>query len=169
MNTIKNNQKLARLHEEDQSDRSGDISKKDNDQIRKNDSRHRREVDKMISNNDLQTAKDYYRAAMIFQHGSEVSDFKKAASLAQKAIELGSEKAKWLYAAATDRSLVFSGRKQKFGTQFKRPRHDDGSLGEWELDPVDKRISDDTRAKYNVPSLGEAQAKIQKMNNKLED
>ena len=90
---------------------------------------------------------DYFRAAMIFQHGSDVKHIKKAQELAKKGMGLENEKCRWLYAAATDRILMMKGKKQKFGTQFKK------NGGKWELHPVQPGITDAERRRYNVLPL----------------
>lgn len=98
------------------------------------------------------TAVDYYHAALVFQHGVKPSDFKKANKLAKKSMEMGEERAKWMYAASMDRWLLSINKPQKFGTQFIQQKGKD-----WELSqPIDKTTSDKERAKYNVPPLSKA-------------
>jgi len=69
----------------------------------------------------VRTAEDFYRAAMLFQHGTEASDWRKARELALRAVELHPEyrEAKWLAAAALDRELVRTGKRQRYGTQYR--------------------------------------------------
>jgi len=73
-------------------------------------------------------------------------------------MKLGFEKAKWLYAAAQDRLLIKQGKKQKYGTQYKRKD------GIWFLYPVNKSINDRERKKYNVPTLKESFSKLEGLN-----
>ncbi|HVZ58478.1 MAG TPA: SEL1-like repeat protein [Patescibacteria group bacterium] len=54
--------------------------------------------------------------ALLFQHGDTVKDYEKAHNFAKKAVEMGSNVTKWLYAATLDRLLVAQGKPQKFGT-----------------------------------------------------
>ena len=98
-----------------------------------------------ILHNRKLAAIDYYHAAMVFQHSE---DIKTAVSLAKKSMDMGYEKAKWLYAAATDRYLVRQGKKQRYGTQFKLMK--DGALVPL---PINKRVSDKERELYNVPPV----------------
>ncbi|PIR41337.1 MAG: hypothetical protein COV31_01780 [Candidatus Yanofskybacteria bacterium CG10_big_fil_rev_8_21_14_0_10_46_23] len=96
----------------------------------------------IIKRKDL-VGEDYHRAAMIFHH---IGDIKIATSLANKSIDMGYEKARWLYAATVDRGLVMKGRKQKYGTQFKVLK--DGSV---KFYPINKRTPESEKKKYNVP------------------
>lgn len=89
-------------------------------------------------------------AALIFQHGTTPEDYKQAHEFAKKAVDMGSNVTKWLYAATLDRYLVSIGKKQKFGTQFIEKN------GQWERCPVDGTISDKQREEYYVPPLSQA-------------
>ncbi len=159
-NSKKDSKQLKKIFEADQKDRSGDLDDVDPSKLKERDEVRKGKAKELLEKGVVTTGKDYYHAAMIFQHGSGVGDFKKAVSLAEKSMELGYEKAKWLYAAATDRKLMFEGKKQKFGTQYQFKEADQ----KWVLYPVDEQISDKTRSKYNVPSLQEMRKKIKKKN-----
>lgn len=92
---------------------------------------------------------DNYHAAMVLQHSDKTEHYKLANELCSKAMELGEEKAKWLYAATLDRYLLSSGNKfQKYGTQYQKNDH-----GLWELYPIDPMTTDEIRVQYDVPSL----------------
>ena len=101
---------------------------------------------------------DYFMAGMIFQHGMTIEDSKKTIVLAKKGADLGNDQAKWLYAAATDRLLIRQGKKQKFGTQYTKKNN------KWRLCPVDRKITDKERVKYNVVPLKEALSKAEVWN-----
>ena len=88
--------------------------------------------------------------AYLLQHGSTQTDYKLAHKYAKKAVEMGSNVTKWLYAATLDRWLVSQGKKQKFGTQFKKVN------GKWILLPLDGSISDEKRKEFGVPPLAQA-------------
>ena len=158
------NKKLFNLFKSDQADRapdkirSYDAVKNGWKRLMDADIRRLKEVRRILKTDKNLNAEDYFHAAMVFQHGQKLSDYKMAASLAKTSAELGDEKAKWLYAAATDRLLVNLGRKQKYGTQYQK------ESGKWVLMPVDRRTSDHTRTKYNVPNLREAKARARVMN-----
>ena len=113
----------------------------------------------MIEKGLVKTARDYYHAAMIFQHAIEVSGNKLAQKLAKKSADMGEGDAKWLYAAATDRILMRQNKKQKYGTQYsQRCIAGSGDKVEriFELYPYDENTTDEERRKYNVPTLEEA-------------
>jgi hypothetical protein len=73
----------------------------------------------MISGGEVNTSNDLYRAALIFQHGSEPKDFLIAHRLASMAAINGQRPARWLIAAALDRFLMSLGQAQLYGTQFE--------------------------------------------------
>ena len=63
-----------------------------------------------------------------------------------------------LAAASKDRSLMWQGKPQLYGTQFKKV---DGRWILWEVDPS---ITDEERAKWNVPPLAEQKKKLETLN-----
>lgn len=120
--------------------------------IDKKDRERKKRVKEIMSAGGLKVGADYHHAALIFQHGNTTADYKKANELAKKGIELGDERSKWLYAATLDRWLLSSGKAQKYGTQFEKEKN-----GDWEVaKPIDRSITDEERAKCNVPPLAEA-------------
>src|SRR3989337_2290265 len=100
-------------------------------------------VKEIIDSGGLKVAKDFYHAALIFQHGEASKDFQKANELARKAMEMGDERAKWLFAASLDRWLLSVGKPQKFGTQFIQ-----NSQGEWEVVSQTFEVCQPTKAIY---------------------
>jgi len=162
MKTI--SKQLQDLFTADQKDRSDGALWEDanfRNEVSKRDKVRKEEVSKYIKNDQLQTAEDYYFSAMIFQHGDSVADFKQAHQLAKTSMNMGYESAKWLYAASLDRLLLHQGRKQRYGTQYRKENN-----GKWFLPPVDEIISDDERKKYNVLILSDMTKKIKKLNKK---
>jgi len=123
---------------------------------------HQRQVEVMhyLQAGVVNSAEDLYHAAMIFQHGNCPEHFKLANLLAKMAIENGSDRARWLYAATLDRYLMSEGRPQQFGTQFVTI----GKTGTWELYDFDPATTDEERARYNVPPLAVQKQKLEKMN-----
>ena len=99
----------------------------------------------------LSTGQDYHCAALILQHGETTVDYKKAHEFAAKAVNLGDESAKWLYAATIDRWLLSQEKLQLYGTQFKILEN-----GDVELYPVDPKVTDEERAEWDVPPLAKA-------------
>lgn len=155
-----NNLELESLYEQDINERNnvnwdkaslGQITK-----INKKDKVRRKKVLSLFNKGKIQSVKDYHHAALIFQHGDSTDDFKQAHEFARKALELGDESARWLYAATLDRYLLSLGRPQKYGTQFKL-----NDNKEWEFaQPIDPSVTDEERLKYNVPPLSQALQKF---------
>jgi hypothetical protein len=122
------------------------------EELRERDKIRRQKTKELLNSSSLSTGLDFHHASLIFQHGEITEDYKLAHELAERAVNLGDETAKWLYAATFDRWLLSSGKPQKYGTQFKQNEDDD-----WELAlPIDPSITDEERAKYNVPPLSDA-------------
>jgi hypothetical protein len=82
------------------------------------DKKRRLAVRKIMTAGRLGTAKDFERAAYVFQHGQDPDDYLLAHVLAVVAVEKGDKDATWVSAATLDRYLGAIGRKQIFGTQF---------------------------------------------------
>lgn len=155
----KYNLKINKLFLADQKDR-----KKKNinwDIIGKKDIERLKKLNQIIKNNKNLSPEDYYMIAMLYQHGVKLSDIQKAKYYAYKSMKLGYEKAKWLYAAATDRFLMYKGKKQKYGTQFKINKK-----GKWIFYPVNKNTTDKERFRYNVLPLKESKRLAVKLNKK---
>lgn len=113
-------------------------------------------VDSIRAAGGIQTANDYYHAAMVYQHGADSTSYRLAYEHARRAVEKDPEhaKAKWLSAAAWDRYLDELGRPQWYGTQY---RCQDGVR---RLLPVeDGRVTDAERVALGVPTLAEARAR----------
>lgn len=155
---VKDNPILKKFFLEDQNDRR-DIAnpnpRKTWEAVTADDLKRRKKVQLLLDKGTIKTAEDYYRAAMIFQHGTKSDEYRLAKDLAEKSVNMGNEEARWLYAATTDRLLCALGKKQKFGTQYQwvvlkeSEKYYDAML----LQPYDKRTTDLLRAKYNVPPL----------------
>ena len=101
----------------------------------------------LLLKGQLQTPDDYFHAAMIFQHSLDRTgrDHLISHVLATVAAFEGHQGARWLTAAALDRSLQFSGHKQFFGTQSRRNKN-----GEWVGGDFDKHRTEALRRAYGV-------------------
>jgi tetratricopeptide (TPR) repeat protein len=152
------NSELARLYEEDQKDRTGGPGKIDWSVVSKRDAERQKRVLEIAGQGGLKEAEDYYHAAMVFQHGENLEDYDRAHQWCLKAVELGNDDARWLAAATKDRWLMNQGKPQLYGTQFKKA---DGKWILWEVDPS---VTDEERARWDVPPLAEAQARVKQMN-----
>ena len=156
-----NNPELERLYKEDQVDReAGPNADIDWQAVSKRDAERRARVREIVDKGGATTSTDYYHAAMVYQHGTEVPEYDEAHRLAMKAVELDPEnkQARWLAAASKDRSLMWQGKPQLYGTQFKKV---DDRWVLWEVDPA---ITDEERAKWNVPPLAEQRKKLETLN-----
>ena len=157
------NKSIKALHDADQRDRQ-DLPKFGTKAFKKRvsgmsarDKVRQKKVEHILKTHKNLDEVDYYHAAMVFQH-SQMNQ-KRAVMLAKKSMNMGNEKAKWLYAAAYDRMLRGEGKKQKYGTQFWLIKN-----GKAKVQPYDKRTSDKTREKFNVPPIEQKLKEIQKIN-----
>lgn len=92
---------------------------------------------------------DLYHAAWLCNHGEHAAEALRAHDLAREAAERGHAPARWLAAAAYDRSCMYGGRAQKYGTQFAP----DGVRHRlWDVEPA---TTDAERAGWDVPPLAE--------------
>jgi hypothetical protein len=151
------NGELLDLFTADQGDRVGKI---DWSVVNVRDEARRKRVDEILTAGGAKVADDFYHAAMVYQHGSTPAEVQRARDLALKAVALDAThaRAKWLAAAAEDRVLMYEGKPQKYGTQFKKL---EGKWVVWEVDPA---VTDEERAKWNVPPLASAKARAEQMN-----
>jgi hypothetical protein len=116
------NAELIQLYDEDQADRAGGWETIDWTKVTPRDQARRKRVDEIVAAGGAKVADDYYHAAMVYQHGDTGDEIQRAHDLAVEAVELDRDHdaAKWLAAAAEDRKLMYEGKPQKWGTQYKR-------------------------------------------------
>lgn len=134
------------------------------------DAQRRVQVRAMLTAGSIKTAEDYYNAALIMQHGSEVQDYKLAFSLANLSAVIDPESksftpayktGKWLMAAAWDRHLMNLGKPQWYGTQITKPH---GSAL-WEVYPLDETaVTDAERQAHGIMPREEMRQKVAEMN-----
>lgn len=94
-----------------------------------------------------------YAAAWVLNHGDLTEEAALGSRLATLAADKGRSGARWLAAAALDRSLMYAGQPQKYGTNIVP----DG-VG-WRLWDVDPATTDAERVANDVPPLAEMQAR----------
>lgn len=157
---LPDNAELAALHNADQADRGGAV---DWQVVARRDKQRRQQVSAMLAAGALRTARDYYHAALVFQHGQTPDDYALAFALATIARKLAPDLAapKWLSAAAFDRYLVSRKMPQWYGTQSAIPFDTNVET----LEPVDpKAVSDEERVALGVPRLQDKLADIAERN-----
>ena len=152
---------LARLHAEDQADRTPPAGAAiDWTRITPRDHVRAARIKELNAEGRLQTAADFHHAAMILQHGDAPEDFLLAHELCILAIASGDASALWLCAASEDRFLGRIERKQRFATQYRN----DGPATPMRLTPVDDGVTDAMRASFHCPTLAEAKANEARFN-----
>jgi hypothetical protein len=123
---------------------------------------HRQEVYRLMARALIREGIDQYRAALILQTAdrSEGPDIcLEAHYLAAEAMEKGVDNAAYVAAAALDRYLVLSGRRQRYGTQYFVDND-----GRYQLYPLDTTTTDSVRAIWDVPPLSRLRAEIDSLN-----
>ena len=144
------NSDLKKLYEDDKNDRwLWENKKLNNNQIKQNDEKRLKAAKKLLSQKkiDLDEIWNCHYLCLLFMHSgsNDPEDYRKAHEFAKKAVLLGSNVTKWLYAASLDRWLVSQGKLQKYGTQY------DFKSGR--IFPYDKSTTDAERKKYGVVPL----------------
>ncbi|MBP8062978.1 MAG: hypothetical protein KAY29_03830 [Brevundimonas sp.] len=121
--------------------------------LRDRDRARREAVMDLLADGWPEDADGLYAAAWVLNHGDLSEEAALGSRLAARAAELGRPGARWLAAAALDRSLMYSERPQKYGTNIVP----DG-VG-WRLWDVDPATTDAERVANDVPPLAEMQAR----------
>lgn len=109
------------LFEEDQKDREDGLLQKDSELLSVRDASRYEKANKLFEQY-RQTPESFsgemkFNLALLFQHGINAGDYKKAFELAQAAERDGFDGAETLVKAAEDRYLLSLGQSQKWGTQ----------------------------------------------------
>ncbi len=130
--------------------------------LNKEDSLRQIKVDEFFKENKIKTAKDFYNAGIIFQHGKDTVASKKAVEYFGKAIEMDSTLNRWWYAAAVDRDLMRREEPQIYGTQFVKNKTTNNLWKRYEIDIT--IITDKQRKYYKVGTLAEQRERERLMN-----
>ena len=158
---LTDNHELHQIYQQDQSERQ--MENIDWEVLLTKDSLRQFRVLELLDSNKVRTSKDYYHAAMIFQHGMDTIASGLAVKFMRTSLELDSSANKWLLAAAIDRDLMRREKPQIYGTQYVKM----GKDADWELYKLDStKITDAERKEFNVETLEEQRVKLQRMNNK---
>lgn len=150
---VRDREEVRRLHDEDQADRAAPAI--DWTVVGPRDRARLKRVKDLFATDGLHTANDYYRSAMILQHGEAPEDFLLAHEFCVVAIIKGKNdrESAWLAASAEDRFLMNIGRPQRFGTQFRSE-----GAEPLRLYTVGEGVTDELRRLMGVHSLALAKA-----------
>jgi hypothetical protein len=129
-------------------------SEKDLLKMMESDKARREKVLQLEEQGCLVTSQNYSDAALIFQHGTESSDYKRAFEWAKKAND------KQMMAMTLDRYLVSLGHRQLFGTQANRPTGQEC----WCIEKFEKSFPDSVRTEYTGKLLSDQIKWVQSMN-----
>jgi hypothetical protein len=152
---------LAQLYEQDQADRMPPGGKAiDWSVVGPRDKQRRARVYALYEAGELRTGKDFERAAMVLQHAEQPDEYLLAHEFCVVALSKGERDARWLAAATEDRFLMNIGRPQRFGTQYRSA----GPAARLTLYEVGKGVTDALRGELGVPSLAQARAREDQMN-----
>jgi hypothetical protein len=156
------NLELQKLFQADQDDRRGasNFTPQQLKELEAADARRSERVAEIVRRGELETAEDFYHAAMMLQHGANPEDYLSAHVLATIGVFKGREEGKWLSAATLDRFLLSIGRPQIFGTQYRRTPENPAVTQE----PYDRSLNDLFRKEYNIPSLLEQEKDVARIN-----
>ncbi len=153
------NLRLEELYAGDQKDRETVLSTAAQvENLRTRDLARRKEVFEMMSQGEVNTVNDLYRAAVILLHGAEPKEFLAAHRLAVMASVNGHKPARWLSAASLDRFLMSIGLPQTYGTQFEH-NADDGRY-QLRLPIDDATLLHFEKRFFNVPAVIERLAQL---------
>ncbi|WP_444946700.1 hypothetical protein ACJJIP_08930 [Microbulbifer sp. VTAC004] len=160
------NEQLTRLFNQDQIARKLSHDEIDWNVLNHKDKNRREKVLKMLAEGRIKTSKDFYHAALIFQHGNNAEDIRLAHALTTIAATLAEDKSKanWLKAATWDRLMMNLNQPQWYGTQFVKD-----PSGNWSLYDIDPDIiSDQQRIDWSVRVIEESKALEKSLNNTKE-
>lgn len=156
------NPELQQIADADQQARNA--SDIDWQMLNKQDSLRRVRVHELIAQGKVNTAKDYFNAGIVFQHGNDTISSALAVKNFKTALDLDENLNRWWYAAAVDRDLMRKKQPQIYGTQFIQ---DTTTNGKWKRYTIDtSKITDEERRYYSVETLAEQEEKERLMNQK---
>lgn len=153
---------LERLLGEDRAeDRSVIAGSPEYAALRRRDALRRQQVRAILRERSEPTVEQLFAAAWILNHGDTAEEATAAHDLAIRAVNAGLATARWLAAAALDRSLMYSGRPQRYGANIVP---DGVGYRLWDVDPS---TTDSERAQWNVPPLAEMRRRASEMSSRV--
>lgn len=153
-------QRLQEIADADQADRTGPYESIDWNVVTPRDIQRRMEVGAIFGQGCFTSAADFANAAIVYQHGDTADHAFQAFVFANRAVELGDSKQKWLLGSALDRYLTRIGKKQLFATQFSKPFDEKC----WCMEPVEESFSEDKRIFYVGKSLEQSLTYLLQLN-----
>ncbi len=150
---------LQQMADQDQQERQKDPI--DWTELNKQDSIRRHKVFELIAARELRTAKDYFNAGVVLQHGADSVASAMAVQNFGTAIRMDTTLNRWWYAAAVDRDLMRRNKAQVYGTQFVK-LCDTCKWSRYKIDTL--QISDEQRRYYGVETLAGQVEKERLMN-----
>jgi hypothetical protein len=109
-------------------------------ELRQRDAARQTRLREILNAGLVQTAQDYTRAALIFQHGESSDDYLLAHILAVAAVSKGEKNARWIAAATLDRYLQSLKQPQVFGTQFVKSPTGEMTQGDYRVDLLSNSV-----------------------------
>lgn len=161
---LPDNPELRALFVADQADRVPQTAPGDWQLVSQRDRERQARVRELLDAGALRSGRDYYHAAMVYQHAEGADGVQLAHELALIGACLGDADSRWLAAASYDRLLMNLERPQRFATQYRS-----NSEGVLKLYEVSAGVTDAMRAALNVPTLSEARAREREMQEQLQE
>jgi len=157
------NIELYNMFKEDQRLRNLPEDSVDWNVVADTDRKHRERTMQILADHGLKHPDDYFHAALIFQHGTNSSDYRMAHELAKSGLTLDPDHSglRWMFAVTKDRWLWSVGKAQIYGTQSTIRD------GRWTLEPLDTlAVTDEDRAALGLPSLEYYMNRVEALNGK---
>lgn len=161
---VADNAELASLFKADQADRTPGTAPADWHETERNDLVRQARVRELLDSGAVKTGRDYFHAAMVYQHAEGAGGVQFAHELAMIGACLGDMSSRWLAAASYDRMLMYLDRPQRFGTQYRSDEN-----GVTKLYKNSDGVTDAMRAAMNVPSLQTAKEREKEMQQMMEE
>lgn len=158
---------LTKLFVDDQTARAGPIEQVDMAKLDREDSIRRERVRARVNAGSLQTALDYYHAAMVFQHGRDSADYAQAHRWVRRSEALDSTNpaVRWLVAASWDRYQMSRHLPQWYGTQTDRNPRGTGPVVLYTIDTT--RVTEAERQWRGIGTLAQLRARLDTINKRL--
>jgi hypothetical protein len=152
------NAELQKIFGADQADRLGDAFRKEPEAVLARDAHRRDAALKMVKDGALHTARDYFSAAMVFQHSAEDIGLAHALATIASYMDPQNKQYRWLIAASWDRMLMQHVQPQWYGTQYQSD-----AQGTFLFPVAEGAVTDAERADMGVPPLEESRARLAEM------